>query len=221
MKSTTGGSTDLILPDGINKDNPPAPTAQPITISSSSNKIKITRPSRFTGDKKNWEGFILAVNNYLMAYANEFKDDEQKIWFVISYLGMDDGSPCVALDWLWNWKEDNTYNGVMHANDYDQFVADLKSMFEDPNLKINTTNELWHLRQRKDTLTEYFTKFKLKAATAGYHLLDNVLIDLLKNQVWHMNRTLQGRHTNSPHLQRSEAMIIQHRDSAWRRKVMI
>ena len=32
---------------------------------------------------------------------------------------------------------------------------------------------------------EYFTKFELKAATAGYHQLDNVLIDLLKNQVQH------------------------------------
>ena len=30
---------------------------------------------------------------------------------------------------------------------------------------------------------EYFTRFELKAATARYCHLDNVLIDLLKNQV--------------------------------------
>ena len=29
---------------------------------------------------------------------------------------------------------------------------------------------------------EYFTRFELKAATAGYRHLDNILIDLLKSQ---------------------------------------
>ena len=142
MKSTTGGSTGLILPDGIPKGSKAPPTAQPITISSSSSKIKIAKPPRFTGDKKNWEGFLLAVDDYLMAYSNEFREDEQKIWFVISYLGTDNGSPCIASDWLRNWKEDNTYNGEMHANDYDQFLTDLKGTFKDPNLKINAANEL-------------------------------------------------------------------------------
>ena len=125
------------------------------------------------------------VDNYLMEYSNEFKEDEQKIWFIISYLGTDDGSPCIALDWLRNWKEDNTYNGEMHANNYNQFLTDFKEAFQDPNLKINAANELRHLRQGKDTLLEYFTKFELKATTAGYHQLDNVLINLLKTQVRH------------------------------------
>ena len=40
---------------------------------------------------------------------------------------------------------------------------------------------------------EYFTKFELKAATAGYRQLDNVLIDLLKNQVRHEIRTELSR----------------------------
>ena len=73
----------------------------------------------------------------------------------------------------------------MHANDYDQFLTDLKEAFKDPNLKVNAANELRHLRQGKDTLMEYFTKFELKAATTGYCQLDNVLIDLLKTQVQH------------------------------------
>ena len=70
------------------------------TTTPSSNKIKITKPPRFTGEKENWEGLLLAVDNYLMAYTNEFKDDKQKIWFIISYLGMEDGLPCVVSDWL-------------------------------------------------------------------------------------------------------------------------
>ena len=36
MKSTTGGSTGLILPDGIPKGSEAPPTTQPITILSSS-----------------------------------------------------------------------------------------------------------------------------------------------------------------------------------------
>ena len=89
------------------------------------------------------------------------------------------------MDWLWNWKEDNTYNHILHANDYKKFLNDLRTAFEDPNLKINAANELQQLQQGKDTLMEYFTKFELKAATAGYRYLDKVLIDLLKGQVWY------------------------------------
>ena len=76
-----------------------------------------------------------------------------------------------------------TYNHILHANNYKKFLNDLRTAFEDPNLKINAANELQQLRQGKDTLMEYFTKFELKAATARYHHLDNVLIDLLKGQV--------------------------------------
>ena len=38
-------------------------------------------------------------------------------------------------------------------------------------------------------LMEYFTKFELKAAMAGYRHLNNVLIDLLKSQVQYEIRT--------------------------------
>ena len=60
-----------------------------------------------------------------MAYHKEFKSDEQKIWFVISYLGTDDVSQCVALDWIRNWKEENTYNHILHTDDYGKFLEDL------------------------------------------------------------------------------------------------
>ena len=180
MRASNTQRTVLIEPDGVNLNTP---VTSPTVVTHSSNKIKIARPPRFTGDKKNWEGFILAVDTYLMAYQEEFKEDEQKIWFVISYLGTEDGSQCVALDWLRNWKEDNTYNHTLHADDYEKFIKDLTTAFEDPNLKVNVANDLQQLRQGKDTLVEYFTKFELKAATAGYCQLDNVLIDLLKNQV--------------------------------------
>ena len=107
----------------------------------------MAKPPRFTGDKKNWEGFILAVDTYLMAYHKEFKNEEQKIWFVISYLGTDNGSQCVALDWIQNWKEENTCNHTLHADDYEKFLEDLQTAFEDPNLKVNAANDLWQLQQ--------------------------------------------------------------------------
>ena len=96
MRASNTQRTVLIEPDGVDMNAP----ATPPTVVSHSSKIKIARPPRFTGDKKNWEGFILAVNTYLMAYQEEFKEDEQKIWFIISYLGTEDGSQCVASDWL-------------------------------------------------------------------------------------------------------------------------
>ena len=98
IRPAGGGSTNIIVPDGTpltTKDD--CPTTQPTVITTSSN-IKIAKPPRFTGDKKNWEGFILVVNTYLMAYHEEFKTNEQKIWFVISYLGTEDGSQCVTSD---------------------------------------------------------------------------------------------------------------------------
>ena len=99
IKPAGGGSTNIIIPDGTPLNAMDDCPAQPMVITTSS-KIKIAKPPRFTSDKKNWEGFILAVDTYLMAYHEEFKNDEQKIWFVISYLGTDDGSQCVALDWI-------------------------------------------------------------------------------------------------------------------------
>ena len=72
---------------------------------------------------------------------------------------------------------------MLHTDNFNKFLKDLWTAFEDPNLKVNPANDLWQLRQGKDTLAGYFTKFELKAAMAGYCHLDNVLIDLLKSQV--------------------------------------
>ena len=124
IRPAGGGSTNIIVPDGTplgSRDDPPT---QPTVVTTSS-KIKIAKPPRFTGNKKNWEGFILAVDTYLMAYHEEFKNDKQKIWFIISYLGTDDGSQCVTSDWIRNWKEENTYNHILHADDYGKFLEDL------------------------------------------------------------------------------------------------
>ena len=77
-----------------------------------------------------------------MAYHKEFKSDKQKIWFVVSYLGTDDGSQCIASDWIQNWKEENTYNHILHADDYGKFLEDLRTAFKDPNLKVNAANDL-------------------------------------------------------------------------------
>ena len=100
IRPAGGGPTNIIVPDGtpLNATDD-RPTIQ-LTVVTTSSKVKIAKPPRFTGDKKNWEGFILAVDTYLMAYHEEFKTNEQKIWFVISYLGTEDGSQCVASDWI-------------------------------------------------------------------------------------------------------------------------
>ena len=142
IRPAGGGSTNIIVPDGtpLNATDD-RPTTQPTVVTTSS-KIKIAKPPRFTGDKKNWEGFILAVDTYLMVYHEEFRSDEQKSWFVISYLGAEDGSQCVASDWIRNWKEENTYNYTLHADDFDKFLEDLRTAFEDPNLKVNAANDL-------------------------------------------------------------------------------
>ena len=43
---------------------------------------------------------------------------------------------------LWTGSEIGKKNYILHANDYNQFIMDLKGTFEDPNLKINAANEL-------------------------------------------------------------------------------
>ena len=142
VRLSEGGSANIIVPDGTplgSRNNPPI--TQPTVVTTSS-KIKIAKPPRFTGNKKNWEGFIIAVDTYLMAYHEEFKNNKQKIWFIISYLGTEDRSQCVTLDWIRNWKEENTYNHILCTDDYDKFLEDLRTAFEDPNLKVNAANDL-------------------------------------------------------------------------------
>ena len=217
IKPARGGSTNIIVPDGtpLNATDD-HPTTQPTVVTTSS-KIKIAKPPRFTGDKKNWEGFILAVDTYRMAYHEEFKSDEQKIWFVISYLGTDDSSQCVASDWIWNWKEENTYNHTLHADDYDKFLEDLWTAFEDPNLKVNAANDLQQLRQGKDTLTEASPSSNLKPLRPPrqrYHWPSQK-----SSMIWDMNRVVQRRNTPANRLWQNETEAAQHWDITWRRRI--
>ena len=73
-----GGSTNVFTPDGILLNAPAGVPTQPTVITTTSSKIKIAKPPRFTSNKKNWEGFILAVDTYLMAYHEEFKTTNKR-----------------------------------------------------------------------------------------------------------------------------------------------
>ena len=63
-KPREGGSTRVFTPDRILLNAPANTPTQSTIITTTSNKIKISKPPRFTGDKNNWEGFILAVDTY-------------------------------------------------------------------------------------------------------------------------------------------------------------
>ena len=55
IRPAGGGPTNIIIPDGTplnTTDNRPTPTIQPTVVTTSS-KIKIAKPPRFTGNKKN------------------------------------------------------------------------------------------------------------------------------------------------------------------------
>ena len=53
MQTSSTERTVIIELDGINKNAQTAPPALPTIMTHSSNKIKITKPPRFTGDKEN------------------------------------------------------------------------------------------------------------------------------------------------------------------------
>jgi len=157
-------------------------------------------PVSFSGDKKKFETFESQARRYMGAYAAEFNDDAKKIWFILSLLGSEDGSPCAAGTWARNWEKNHldasysikkvpapTAADANATRDYTivDFWATLRIAFYDHTRAQTALTRLRRLKQGTKTLAEFITDFELLANEAelnpGVH--GSILRDYLKENV--------------------------------------
>ena len=161
--------------------NPPSP----------SSKIVLAKtPAVFDGSNKaEFETWLDALTTYQTAYKSEFGEDSVKIFFTLSLLRREDGKACPASVWARNFKRRQARaeeDGKREAT-WREFLRELKSTFQDRNVRETAHTRLIHTPQGKTPLAEFVSAFELNAEEAGYSLdeplQEEFLISLLEDHV--------------------------------------
>ena len=144
-----------------------------------SSKVSLAKqPSCFDGTKSQWNNFRDQLLTYLGAYDDELDTDKKRVFFTISYLRSEENKPCMAADWVRNWKQRTLVNGVTLpiANaaagtpgyTFDQLLTELDAAFKDQNLAQSAHVRLTSTRQGTKSLQAFLQQFELDAELAGY-----------------------------------------------------
>ncbi len=142
---------------------PPRPPASRITLA----KL----PPSFDGnDKTKWDTWHEKLTTYMGAYKSEFNSEEKKIFFTLSLLGKEDGTPCPASNWARNWKRTHLRYGTFNLGEtFEELLDELEKTFKDQNVEKTALLRLLNTTQGKTALTDFLQSFELNAEEAGYH----------------------------------------------------
>jgi len=166
-------------------------------ISHSSNSaLKGNPPFIFTGDRNTSRKFI---NNFdLWKLLNQNNDTMKKpLSWVVTLLSYMDS------DKVDTWKEEQMHILEKAANDgvpdmdedlWNDFIGRFRNAFTNQNQREESYQKLCKLKQ-KESLNDFFTKFKQLAFKAGVPLDDKGTIETLKHA---MNKGLTSAIINSP-----------------------
>jgi len=109
----------------------------------------VNKPPSFTGRKEEFEGFLTRVELAMESKSNQFKDEESKVRFLLSYML---GKP---LEWVPCLRRNNS----PLLNSYDDFVKELKSNFGIYTIESIVANS--KLYQKKNGhVFEYISEFQ-------------------------------------------------------------
>ena len=113
---------------------------------------ELPRPGSFTGDRAKFRPWFCQVENYLRMYSTHFGTDVMRIGLFTSLMSD------AALAWLMPYVESNS----PLLDNYAEFVAELRRVFDDPDRSKNSSHKLKHLRQQNfSNFSEYETQFRL------------------------------------------------------------
>lgn len=139
-------------------------TVMPQTYSTP--RVKYALPERFDGDPSRFRTFYTHCVNYIALTDSSYSSDRERTGFVGQLLQGD------ALKW---------YEGLVRSNhealhDYDYFLADLVSAFEDPNYQTKVNTKIVHIRQDRTPISRYIVKFRCLSAEVEHS--ESYLIEL-------------------------------------------
>ena len=121
----------------------------------------INKPLSFTGRKQDLEGFLTRVELAMESKLNQFRDEESKVRFLMSYM------LSKPLEWVSCLRRNNS----PLLNSYDDFVKKLKSNFGDyTSESIVANSKLCRIYQKKNGhVFEYISEFQRIAQYSDFN----------------------------------------------------
>jgi hypothetical protein len=161
---------------------PPPPPPQ-----SKSSSLKIAPPDVFDGNIKNTDAFL----SQLALYYNGMKieDDSDKVIFALSYMRAGTAGPWAKL----KVKEFGQAGGV--TQDYDSFLAEVMSIFGDPDPATTARHKMDLLKQGSNSADQYISSFREIKDDTGYN--DSALVEMFERG---LNSALVDKVYNLPEM---------------------
>ena len=112
----------------LNQLSAQTPTADPPAPPNLPKPPKVAAPTPFKGTRDDLNRFKAECSLYMAMHTIEFQDERSQILFVLSYMKGGTAGPWAT----------QRINAVLYDNDsapqtFDEFAAELDSMFADPN----------------------------------------------------------------------------------------
>jgi hypothetical protein len=124
------------------------------TRPSPTNEIKGADPAVFEGNPRELDAWILACRLRFSLQPSKFASEEVKVQFAITFLK---GPPKAWVNPLASkFLVDRT--GVPEFESFETFVTSIRSLYGDPNLERNSTNQLKIIKQTT-SVPEYYSRF--------------------------------------------------------------
>lgn len=151
-------------PQPVAPPTPQAPPAAPAVPgvfglgSSELKAIKISEPQHFDGTRSKLRAFLMQVGTHFNANPRMYATDGQKVAFISSYL------TGTAQSWFLPLYEKNS----PLLNDYEAFVAKMRSAFSETDEIRKAENQLRKLRQQ-GSVTTYASDFEVLASKTNWN----------------------------------------------------
>ena len=131
---------------------PQSPKSPSSTQSSSFSGIKVAPPDAFDGTTSKAETFLNQLALYF--HGKRLHNDSDRIIFALSYMRGSTASQWAKLKVLEYGRQGEV------TTTWDQFIADFKQTFGDPNPASTARHKLGQLKQANHTADEYMASFR-------------------------------------------------------------
>jgi hypothetical protein len=147
---------------------PPPPTQPPAVVPANSDinhhskDPKIAAPQPFSGKRDETESFLNSCHLYLNARPSEFRDDNARIYWVLSY--MQTGSARVWRDYVIS----HFRKGTLEFRNAHEFLDEIDRKFGDPDKRTTQSLHIRTMMQGDKPADEHVQDFEKAALEAGY-----------------------------------------------------
>jgi hypothetical protein len=123
---------------------------------SSARAPKVADPEHYSGDRERFSDFVSQLHLVFNSDPSRYANSNSKLTYAASYLR--------GAAKRWFTPHLNATTGVCSFATFEEFLAALKSAFDDPDAMVTAERRLRALRQGNDSAATYYSKFTSYAA---------------------------------------------------------